>query len=644
LECEDSLSALRQRRDEDVGRPWTREGTFNVIETVINLMVLLNLSKSAACDMVATSWHRRREKVLEVVSGWMNQREVVWTPPRPPGAASPSYPIRYNVLDSTHQLLITNYMKELNDQGQMVTAPLLRAYLRDKCSIDVSVHRIRGYLTSWGCTWDRGEEVMPVDKVWHERRIAKFIVGYAEALRLQEEGMYVIVYMDESYVHNNHAAHMGWFLPGSDRHVKRPKRIGRFVIFHAITKDGLLFTVRSAADDDLSQPTTNAEYIYHIDTRVKAKDAAESASNTTDVKDDKDSYHGNIDGDMFIKWLYNRLAPAFQAKYPGKKMILVMDNASYHNPHDDGWVPVGSMKKAELVAALRKYGITSFTAERERGAGGEKVMESVTFDEASFSKDKRREESRAQPVPSVDEMKKFLSGWLKQHPELIITRTRRFMQEKGWRILFTPPLEPRSQPIEELWGQVKTNVAQQYVLGRTMEVTRRHLLIAFYEHQYREKVAGDEQLGPGITARHCQKIIHHSHQWMETFIQEHSHLLAGTLKRLTFKNDLAASAVLSVDDEDGDAAIVDAEDQLVSEEAWDAAEWMAVQGIALLEAQWSYMGPAEEAEEVDVEGDSSSPPPRPGLLSTAAPALLVDSTSSSRLRPVVGTPRALVFA
>ena len=617
------------------------ETTIGVIEAVLNLMLLLSLSKTAACETVAELWHRRKAKVLQVVNVWLEKNALLWRPCRPSGAASSSYPHCREVLDSTHQLLITNYMKELNDQGQMVHARQLQIYLRDKCSVSVSLHRIRGYLQSWGCFWSRGVEVSPVDRVWHERRIAKFIVGYAEALKLQEAGMYVLVYMDESYVHNNHAAQKGWFLPGSNRHVRRAKRAGRFVIFHAITKDGLLLRQRSDADGDLTHPTANAEYIYHIDTRAKAKDPAESASNTCDVKDDKDAYHGNIDGNMFLQWLHHRLAPAFIASYPGKKMILVMDNASYHNPHEDGWVPVSKMKKEELVAALKMYGITSFTAEREveAGEGGEKVMQTVTFDEASFSMDKRKGGNRGHPVPGVGEMKKFLSGWLKQHPEQVVTRTRRFMQERGWRMLFTPPLEPRCQPIEELWGMVKGCVAQQYILGRTMAMTRAHLLAAFYEYQYKEKVEEDQHLGPGITARHCRGLIQHSHQWMESFIRDHSHLLAGTLTHLTFRSDIAAAAVLSAGDEEEDATLVDEEDRLVSAEDWEAAEWMAAQGIAQLEAQWSYMGPADEVEEPVDEGDwlRRRPP------ETAAPTLLVDDVASSHLRRAVPMSRTLRF-
>jgi hypothetical protein len=644
MEHEESLSALRKLREDELGRPWTKEGTINVIETVINLMTIFNLSKSAACDMLSVTWHKRKEKVLEVVNAWMEGRQVLWRPPNPCGAGSPRYPESYARLDSTHQLLITDYMRELNEKGGMVNADGLQTYLRDKCNVEMSLRRIRQQLIRWGCTYDFGVALSPVDRKWHERRISKFIVAYAKAMQLEENGMHVIVYMDESYIHNNHSISKGWFAPGSSRYVRKSKHSGRWVMFHAITKDGLLFAERRSADGDLTQPTVNAEYIYHIDTRPKAKEAPESASNTIDIQKDKDAYHGNIDGDMFILWLHNRLILAFEAKFPGKKMILVMDNASYHNPHEDDWVPVSKMRKEQVIAAFKKYTITSFTMESEVVTeAGEKVMEQRTFDEAFFSKDKRRE-TREHPIPGVNEMKKHLSGFLKQHPELVMTRTRRIMQERGWQVLFTPPLEPRCQPIEELWGVVKNTVAQQYLLGRTMNTTLQQLLDAFYTHSYREKVEEDKQLGPGVTARHCRGMIQNSRDWMEKFIREHSHLLAGDLTRLTYINDLVRFTSLSEEEEDmEDTAFVDREARLESEEDWDFNELGAAEAMAGIQAQWGYLGPQEETEEERDENDcSTSSFPKPGVSHTAAPALLME-TAPRHFRPVVAVPRSLVF-
>jgi len=48
-----------------------------------------------------------------------------------------------------------------------------------------------------------------------------------------------------------------------------------------------------------------------------------------------------MDASGFSWWLENRLTPAFEALYPGKKMILVMDNASYHKQQNTEYYSEG---------------------------------------------------------------------------------------------------------------------------------------------------------------------------------------------------------------------------------------------------------------------------------------------------------------
>eukprot|EP00903_Cladosiphon_okamuranus_P011097 g10473.t1 len=48
-------------------------------------------------------------------------------------------------------------------------------------------------------------------------------------------------------------------------------------------------------------------------------------------------YHKNTDADTFMQWLENRLKPAFEELFPGKKTILILDNAPYHHGMADDW-------------------------------------------------------------------------------------------------------------------------------------------------------------------------------------------------------------------------------------------------------------------------------------------------------------------
>ena len=42
-------------------------------------------------------------------------------------------------------------------------------------------------------------------------------------------------------------------------------------------------------------------------------------------------YHDNMNSEMFMQWVQDKLIPTFEKAYPGKKMILVADNAPYHH-------------------------------------------------------------------------------------------------------------------------------------------------------------------------------------------------------------------------------------------------------------------------------------------------------------------------
>jgi hypothetical protein len=47
-------------------------------------------------------------------------------------------------------------------------------------------------------------------------------------------------------------------------------------------------------------------------------------------------YHNNMNSDMFMKWTAEKLVPTFDKLYPGKKMVLVCDNAPYHHKQENG--------------------------------------------------------------------------------------------------------------------------------------------------------------------------------------------------------------------------------------------------------------------------------------------------------------------
>ncbi|CAM9849405.1 unnamed protein product, partial [Sphacelaria rigidula] len=111
-------------------------------------------------------------------------------------------------------------------------------------------------------------------------------------------------------------------------------------------------------------------------------------------------YHDAMTDKMFEDWLKQRLEPAFKTAFPGEEMILVLDNASCHHSYDaEIRVPVTNTK-AYNTDLLRKYKAKSITEKVEK-----------------------------------------------------------FMDEREWKLIWTPPYMPTFQPIGLFWLHGKQYVS-----------------------------------------------------------------------------------------------------------------------------------------------------------------------------------------
>ena len=376
-----------------------------------------------------------------------------------------------------------------------------------------------------GCRYRRVNNQFVKNKDFQNRRIARFIYHYHRALIEQDNDKSVIVFTDESYCHNNHALLRSWFCPQElEREVYIPNRTGRFIIFHAITKDGLLNNGLENIGDDLTVAQKSAEYFYRhkIKKTSKKSDVQECAA--AQRVTDKSDYHGNIDWDMFYNWITNRLIPAFEEKYPGKKMILAMDNASYHNKPVNDYKCPSAMKKDELKSKLAENNIYY-------------------------------PESALKP-----ELFELWRNYTKARPEIKQTVLAKLFEDKGWELLFTPPSCPRTQPIELVWGMVKDRVARQYTGDRNMDETLEHINHAFYHHMYPPKdkklphtpcecellsndgnapidavralteaaQSIDSNYTRGLNANHCERMIDKCRTWMQNWIDNGNKTIVST--------------------------------------------------------------------------------------------------------------------
>ena len=174
-----------------------------------------------------------------------------------------------------------------------------------------------------------------------------------------------------------------------------------------------------------------------------------------------------MNGETFMLWLKNRLFPAFEAKYPGKKMILLLDNVKYHHHRGPLWLTPRSMDQEELAMTLAEH-VPEFKVTRGRG----KFQQEITIKKRYYLSDPKSKP----PGPTLGELRARLTEWLADHPQM--TEVRRIMEEHGHQLLYTPPFQPEVQPIELLWGKTKREVARQYVRGRNIHETKKQMQIA----------------------------------------------------------------------------------------------------------------------------------------------------------------------
>lgn len=166
-----------------------------------------------------------------------------------------------------------------------------------------------------------------------------FCKDYDWAIKAEQAGTHINVFMDESYCHSNHMITRTWNEDGVIP--SRARGNGALmIIVHATTMDGFVLP-EGIFRYDVNEWTTGthptAEMIFRAKYATKNKIA---------------DYHDTMDGTFFLYWVEKRLAPAFEACYPGKKMVLILDNAPYHHTLvADGFRPAG-MTKEEIVQRL----------------------------------------------------------------------------------------------------------------------------------------------------------------------------------------------------------------------------------------------------------------------------------------------------
>jgi hypothetical protein len=423
------------------------------------------------------------------------------------GRGNPNHPLHFQNTENygpsfQAELLMHELIHKQKTEGVTITSVHIKAELLARLSIDVHRSTIRRWLYALGYRWRYKRYVGGMKPHAKNARIRQFVLEYAAALKEEEAGTAVVVYMDESFIYAHHSNRRGWFHP-SDRDVIGDSDGKRLIVLHAMTDRGLLAVPDAVASNWMSEAALTCEVVFD--------------EVFEDGQDDSD-YHNTMTGAKFTAWVRNRLLPTFKHMYPRKKMFLVLDNAPYHRVQSELWVKANnSMNKHDLAHELMDLGVERLTTIGPHP----RVVESHKFELKVGDGGCSKEDL----IAAIDQ-------WLTEHPNHNRTVVEQLMDDAGHTLVYTPPWCPEVQPIELLWAAVKRYVANHSTLGRSMTLAREHTEEGFET----------------ITKMFCNSIIKHCHDWIDSFLQteaaddlQQCGTLAGVMKHLSLLQ--AASTV-----------------------------------------------------------------------------------------------------
>jgi hypothetical protein len=271
----------------------------------------------------------------------------------------------------------------------------------------------------------------------------------------------------------------------------------RLILLHAMTSEGLLTAPRrgravAAPSNVVSDEALGCELIF-------------------EGLVDSEDYHKNMDGTVFMQWVVNRLIPTFKRRFPGKKLILVLDNAAYHHPRGPDWVNPNKMKKEELAAWIVEH-LPDGELMRVQDDGRERVYgKAALFLHAS------------KYAPTCRLMRRWVKAYLQRHPGTNQTLLQQEFARHGFQLIYTPPYQCDTQPIEMLWAYVKNYVGRvmgdDHSVAAVTQLTRQ----GFYGDEANNHAPAD--------AAFCQRLIAHTHSWLNQWIDRDEEL-SGSIRQL----------------------------------------------------------------------------------------------------------------
>jgi hypothetical protein len=501
--------------------PKGRSLTTNELRIIIRIAMWLQLyddcTELEAIDKASVWAGSSHTTITAAYKHYVDYHELLQPNTSSRGSGNPRHPRHDSIVTFDQILTIHRLLGEAKMRNEFMPAPKVKHLV----GFAISERQTQRILKQLGYTWGRKRCIGTASKQQTAQRTRSYMRQYADALYQQSTGQAVIVYTDESYIHTTHSNQYVWYSKSSiDRNNVRalPSKGKRLILLHAMTEHGLLCDV--GADGAIA---------------VAPHDVSKSFLSCELIKEglvDSEDYHKNMDSQVYMQWVRNRLIPTFKHRYPGKNMILVLDNAKYHHPRGADWINPNQMSKLAMA---------DWILDRAPGITVQRDGSNWYFSRQSMY------ERGGKHAPTADEMKRWIKDYLLQHPNMNRTLLRQAFDAEGWKLVYTPPYQCESQPIEMLWAYVKNYVGRQMQKDHSVETVTLMTRRGFYGDTASNHAPVDSAL--------CKRLIKHVHTWCNRFVMLDTEL-EGTIDDLSDIFVPADDPFDDIDDADDEHAML----------------------------------------------------------------------------------------
>lgn len=303
---------------------------------------------------------------------------------------------------------IKEIISKRNENALPTSSKFINHELKKISNVNLCNRTIRNYLIKMEYKWKIGEKYhIDHDSPNNIEFRNKYLMKKLSNRNINNAPKLPEVYLDESYVNLFHSNKRTW-INKNERVKTRGDRGRRLCIIGAAVIQGR----RRNITGEIIQSSIK---IWKSDSKQKKK---QNKKRQRDEVFEKDSYHGNMDGELFDQW-YEELCLTLKTRFGS--CLIIMDGAAYHK-HDISGRPQKGDKKSKLIKFLKENDLP----------GNDRMSHKMLW--------KIIEDNTKKKYSSVEITKKY-----------------------DHTLLFTPPYHPELQPIEMIWGSEKQNCTRSYL-------------------------------------------------------------------------------------------------------------------------------------------------------------------------------------